>query len=289
MTTPHLLFLTNPRNSAAEEDRVLMQNLSHHFSITPATVDEALAAYDKHDVVVIRNTWLGADEVPATVAGEEALMGGYRDAKMAMRRTFAAQGVKLYNPNESKADMWGKRGYISQLFQAGYPVIPTYLNAHDVPEAWRDSTFLVKDDLGFNSMGHKRLTFDALLQEPISTQIIQPFLTYRREISFYFCDDDYLYATASALRGIEPMCQAWPTPEQIAVAQRFADWNSLPHSLQRVDCLEMDDGTLLMLEIEDDSQRLYLHVLDEPTRQMAYDAIAASLLAYADVRMRRAA
>jgi len=277
---PSLLFLTNPRNSSAEEDRGLMAELRRDFDVTESTVAGALAAYDGHDIVVIRNTWMGADEV-AGHPDEAGMFAGYRDSKMYMRREFSERGVRLYNPNESKADMWGKRGYIHELFAAGYPVVPTYLNAGDVPDNWRDGQFLVKEDLGFNSMGHKLLSFDALLQEPISTQIIQPFLQYRREISFYFCDNQYLYATASAVRGVDPMKQVQVTDAQIAIAQRFADWNALPHSLQRVDFLELEDGTLWMLEIEDDSQRLYLHTLDDKTRRAAYDAIRASLQAYA--------
>jgi len=57
-----------------------------------------------------------------------------------------------------------------------------------------------------------------------------------------------------------------PTAADFEFAQSFVDWNALSYGLQRIDALRTKDGGLLLTEIEDESETLYLLDLDEPDR-----------------------
>jgi hypothetical protein len=68
-----------------------------------------------------------------------------------------------------------------------------------------------------------------------------------------------------------------PTPEDLAFAEKFVRWNTLPYGIQRIDAIRCKDGELLLTEVEDWAQYLYLLDIDSDTRERALRAIFASI------------
>jgi hypothetical protein len=68
-----------------------------------------------------------------------------------------------------------------------------------------------------------------------------------------------------------------PTKEDLAFAQSFVDWNTLAYGIQRIDAVRTKDGKLLLTEIEDISEVLYLREMDEENRDRVTKQLVQSI------------
>ncbi|QEV18638.1 hypothetical protein [Streptomyces alboniger] len=198
------------------------------------------------------------------------------------RARAARCGARVYNQLTGRADMLGKQ-YLLDLTAAGYPVIPTVddpRQADRLPEA---ATYAVKPKQGADSIGLEflpREALAALTPAAASGILIQPRIDFTYEVSFYFVDRAFQYA----LYAPDPE-RRWhleryaPTPEDLAFAQRFVDWNTIDHGIQRVDACRTPSGGLLLVELEDLNPYLSLDLLDEETRDAFVAAVKAGLRA----------
>ncbi|WP_037897493.1 hypothetical protein [Streptomyces sp. NRRL S-920] len=206
----------------------------------------------------------------------------YQDGWDDFRARAAGCGARVYNQLTGRADMLGKQ-YLLDLTAAGYPVIPTVddpRQADRLPEA---ATYAVKPKQGADSIG---LTFlprkdlAALAPAAASGILIQPRIDFTYEVSFYFVDRAFQYA----LHAPDPE-RRWhleryaPAPEDLAFAQRFVDWNTIDHGIQRVDACRTPSGGLLLVELEDLNPYLSLDLLDDRTRDAFVAAVKAGLRA----------
>ena len=68
-----------------------------------------------------------------------------------------------------------------------------------------------------------------------------------------------------------------PTKEDLAFAQLFVDWNTLEYGIQRIDAVRTKEGKLLLTEIEDISEVLYLREMDEENRNRVVGLLVESI------------
>lgn len=170
------------------------------------------------------------------------------------------------------------KGYLLDLTAAGYPVIPTVARAADLhllPEA---DEYVVKPLLGADSIGLEFVGREALPGLEFDGILVQPRIRFRYEVSFYFVDRALQYALYAPRPDerwvLEPYA---PTDADREFAQKFVDWNTVGHGIQRVDACRTPEGELLLVELEDLNPYLSLDLVDASTRDAFVAAMADSL------------
>jgi hypothetical protein len=247
-----------------DEDVWLTSQLRRSFHIALAHPLDTVALMDRFDAVVVRNS---------------GPVIQYREAWDAFRAAATARGTRVFNPLTGRGDMTGKR-YLVELTDAGFPVIPT-VDRRDrlgrLPDAER---YVVKPVLGADGLGVQVIAPEHLASIALDGLLVQPFVDFAYELSFYFVGRTFQYA----LHAPDP-ARRWdlvpfaPTAADLAFAQRFVEWNGLDLGVQRVDACRTRDGELLLVELEDLNPYLSLDRLDSLTRSRFVDAFERSLRA----------
>ena len=243
MTTDKtLLLVTNFANGYADEDLSLAECLSNNFAVqlvNPCGAVE-IAQDGGHHKCLIRNAW----------------PNGEFDSEFNSLRQLVKTGCLVtYNPPGRQGREFAEdKTYLTQLYAAGYPVIPTWLSATDMlASGFASDCIALKKPLGgCSSIG----IAEAPLKEIGNTEgyIVQPKLCFKNEVSFFFIDNRFSYAVASSGPGNEhrwDLREFTPTPEELKWAETFVAWNSIPYGIQRIDAGRTKHGTLLLMEIED--------------------------------------
>ncbi|TWG07008.1 hypothetical protein FHX80_115509 [Streptomyces brevispora] len=266
-----LLFVTDLAYEArgrryCDEDIFLTSRLREDFDTALCHPRDAAALLDGFDMAVIRNS---------------GPVLHYQEAYDAFRARAQELGARVYNPLTGRGDMAGKQ-YLVDLSRAGYPVIPTVDRAADLgllPEA---DGYVIKPKLGADSVGLRFVRTSELSSELSSeadgTQLIQPRIDFRYEVSFYFVDRDFQYALHAPHPErrwvLEPYAAS---AADLEFARSFVDWNTLDHGIQRVDACRTADGELLLVELEDLNPYLSLDRVAEPVRAAFVTRMKASL------------
>ncbi|ANP51243.1 hypothetical protein J2Z21_003009 [Streptomyces griseochromogenes] len=267
---PRVLYVTDLAYPArgrryGDEDVFLTSRLREHFDLALCHPLDAAALMDAYDAVVVRNS---------------GPVLGYRKEYDAFRARALADGIRVYNPLNGKADMAGKQ-YLLDLSAAGFPVIPTVDRAEDLHRLPAAERYVVKPKLGADSLGLRvipaaRLADLAGLAD--ASVFIQPCVDFAYEVSFYFVDDDFEYALYAPDPERRWDLKPYPaTAADLEFARRFVDWNALGHGIQRVDACRAPDGELLLVELEDLNPYLSLDALPEESRDAFVTALTASL------------
>jgi hypothetical protein len=263
---PRLLLVTDLGYAAAgrtyrDEDIDLAGRLRAYFDVALCHPLDAAALMGGFDLVLVRNS---------------GPVLHYAEQYAEFRRLALESGARVFTQLTGKADMAGKQ-YLLDLTTAGYPVIPTVDRAEDIGRLPEADEYVVKPKLGADSVGLRFVSRAEL--DAVSGQLIQPRIRFRYEVSFYFVDRDFQYA----LHAPDP-ARRWdlvpyePTAVDLAFAQRFVDWNSVDHGIQRVDACRTEDGDLLLVELEDLNPFLSLDRVPPATRDAFVAALTASLL-----------
>ncbi|MET8469538.1 hypothetical protein ABZY90_13115 [Streptomyces sp. NPDC006422] len=268
---PRVLYVTDLAYPAkgrryCDEDIHLTSRLRSSFDLALCHPLDAAALMDGFDAVVVRNS---------------GPVLGYQEAYEAFRARALERGTNVYNPLTGRADMAGKQ-YLLDLTEAGYPVIPTVDRAADLDRLPGADTYVAKPKLGADSVGLRFVPAAELPGLPFGDGglLVQPRIDFQYEVSFYFVDDQLMYA----LYAPDP-ARRWelrpyePTPADRAFARSFVEWNTLPHGIQRVDACRTPEGELLLVELEDLNPYLSLDLVDEATREAFVTAMAASVRA----------
>ncbi len=233
------------------EDLELSGYLRKHFTLYMAHIADALELADHVDVVLLRNT------------GPQML---HREH---LRLLQKRKELSLFNDLSGKGDIQGKK-HLLELFQAGYPVIPSYSRKADIGQ--RVDRYLLKPLDGADSLGVQVVSWDEL-EESYPNMVVQPLLDFEYELSFYFINDTFYYA----LYAPDPK-RRWElesysaTEEDIAFAAQFIRWNSLQHGIQRVDACRLHDGRLLLMELEDYNPFLSLDLVEQEAKERFLEA-----------------
>ncbi|WP_405406522.1 hypothetical protein [Streptomyces sp. NBC_01104] len=266
-TRPSVLFVTDLAYDArgrryCDEDIHLTSRLREDFDIALCHPRGAAALLDRFDAVVVRNS---------------GPVLHYQEAYDTFRARARELGTRVYNPLTGRGDMAGKQ-YLVDLSRAGYPVIPTVDRAADLgllPEA---GSYVVKPKLGADSAGLRFVPTPSLPPGADGTQLVQPRIDFRYEVSFYFVDHDFQYALNAPHPErrwvLEPYAAS---AADLAFARSFIDWNTLDHGIQRVDACRTAEGELLLVELEDLNPYLSLDRVGEPVREAFVARMKASL------------
>lgn len=264
---PSVLLVTDLAYEArgrryCDEDIHLTSRLREDFGIALCHPRDAAALLEGFDAVVVRNS---------------GPVLHYQEAYDAFRARARELGTRVYNPLGGRGDMAGKQ-YLVDLSRAGYPVIPTVDRAADLgllPEA---EGYVVKPKLGADSVGLRFMRTPELLPEADGTQLVQPRIDFRYEVSFYFVDHDFQYALNAPHPErrwvLEPYAAS---AEDLAFARSFIDWNTLDHGIQRVDACRTETGELLLVELEDLNPYLSLDRVAPPVREAFVARMTQSL------------
>lgn len=263
MTT--LLLISNLTHEDRGEDLLLADRLGSEFDVTIASPKTAvpLLAAKAVDACLIRNAWPSRQ---------------FRYEFAVIEQLVAMHALPCYNPF-----IKGRRGpvedkrYLAELYEEGYPVIPTYLSPTDMSNAGflAEDEVIVKPVDGCSSSGITATLLAAAKALP--STIYQPKISFAFEVSFYFIDNHFGWAMRSAGGNIEDrwtLARYAPSPAEIAWAERFVKWNGLPYGIQRIDAARMPDGALLLMEVEDSMPLLSLDALGTHSR----DAVLASIV-----------
>lgn len=183
-----------------------------------------------------------------------------------------ARHLPVYNSVDASGDMRGK-AYLVELYQKGFPVIPTIFWNEDLSRLPESNLYIIKPTNGFSSLGIQETTREMFNREekPNDTDfILQPKITFVSEVSFYFIDRQFVYCLEFSPSKIP----VWPNPEpvqpsaaELEMAHKFVEWNKLRYGVQRVDFLRLPDGSLLLLEIEDFTPYMSLTEIKQEDRE----------------------
>ncbi|MFF0200784.1 hypothetical protein [Streptomyces sp. NPDC005017] len=245
-----------------DEDIRLTARLREDFNLALCHPRDAAALMQAFDAVVVRNS---------------GPVLGHLDAHDDFRARALRDGVRVYNPLDGRADMAGKQ-YLPDLSAAGYPVIPTVDRAADLHRLPSAGRYVIKPKLGADSIGLRIVTAVGPDDVTDGEVLVQPYIDFAYEVSFYFVDHDFQYA----LHAPDPD-RRWelrpyePTAEDLEFARSFIDWNGLAHGIQRVDACRAPGGELLLVELEDLNPYLSLDALPQERQDAFVAAMSASL------------
>lgn len=253
---PTLLYLTdlyfkaNGRNYY-DEDLYITSILRKDFAVLLCHPGDSQKFENLVDLVVFRNT--------GPVLHYQEIFETFLDR-------MHANETPCYNSLTGKADMRGKE-YLLELTKLGFPVIPTISSIDELDLLSGQEDYVVKLKNGADSIGMERVARQTLHEMDLDNRIIQPHIDFEYEVSFYYIDNVFQYAMYAPDPGRRwALEQYQASPEDLAFAQRFVNWNGLEHGIQRVDACRTRSGALLLVELEDLNPYLSLLLLDQPGR-----------------------
>lgn len=266
-----LLFVTDLYYEAkgsrvyCEEDIYLTSQLRKDFQIVICHPEDMENFEADCDLILYRNV---------------GPVARFKEKYQAFRNRIVSNGLKTYNSFTGKGDMNGKQ-YIIDLTNADFPVIPTIDTLDDLHKLPNVETYIMKPKDGADSVGFEFVSKNQLNAKVDSNKsmLIQPFVDFEYEVSFYFIDKVFQYALYAPNKDKRWELKAYiPTEEDLAFAQRFVDWNDLDWGIERVDACRTKEGNLLLVEHEDLNPYLSLELLSPEIRDYFVETLRKSLL-----------
>lgn len=256
-----LYYLAKGRNYF-EEDLFITSRLKEHFNILIGNPQQAIPFINCADFIVFRNTG------PVIY---------YQDYFNRYVEVVNKKNITTFNSLDGKADMKGKQ-YLLNLSRENYPVIPTVDNVEEINQLGITDRYIIKLKNGADSIGMKIMTKSELLDEKPGNILIQPFLDFEYEVSFYYLDNEFQYALyAPDKQKRWELKEYQPTAADLQFAEKFIKWNDMKRGISRVDACRVQDGSLLLVELEDLNPFLSLDLLSETKRESFISHFMAAL------------
>ncbi len=247
------------------EDLFLTEKLRQTIPLSICHPQDIVNFEDHCDLIMIRNSGPAAN---------------FKNAYQSFRKRVVDKKIKTYNALDGKGDMNGK-DYLLQLTRGEYQVIATVdsLDALDkLPAAER---YVVKPKDGADSIGLEivaRVDLNKKADHADGNSLIQAWIYFEYEVSFYFVDFEFQYAFYAPDKSERWKLAPYTASKQdLEFAQSFIAWNDLAWGIQRVDACRTKDGQLLLVELEDLNPFLSLLDLDEKTQSTFLMALQRSL------------
>lgn len=241
------------------EDVELSCYLRKYFKVCISHINDIEKVIDRVDAILIRNT------------GPQ--MFHYEQLTALRNRA----DLTVFNDLSGKGDINGKY-HLLELFQAGYPVIPTFNSKKELRKFGIYQRYLLKPLDGADSFGVKILNNEELESEGCQNVLIQPLVEFQYEVSFYFIGKKFhysLYAPNPQKRWeLEPYKAS---EEDVEFALKFINWNTCKFGIQRVDACRTMDGKLLLMELEDYNPFLSLDLLQPNVKEQFLEGLCISL------------
>jgi hypothetical protein len=234
-----------------EEDLYITSKLKDHFTVLIGNPTQAISFIDCADIIVFRNTG------PVIY---------YQEYFTAFLKAVNEHHVKTFNSFDGKADIKGKQ-YLLDLTKAGYPVIPTIDNTDEIHTLGSTERYILKLKNGADSIGMQVISNEELFKLGTTDKLVQPFLDFEYEVSFYYLNNKFQYALYAPDKHKRwELKEYQPTSDDLLFAARFIEWNNMQRGISRVDACRIKDGSLLLVELEDLNPFLSLDLLSEQKR-----------------------
>lgn len=221
------------------------------------------------------------DVVDLIVFRNAGPVANFKEKYQAFRKRIVDKQLNTYNSFNGKADMNGKE-YLLELTNVNFPVIPTIDSVENVKFLPEVEQFIVKPKDGADSIGMKKISKEELTNEIDNEQhsiLVQPFIPFEYEVSFYFIDKNYQYALYAPDKDKRwELKEYTPSEQDLSFAQKFIDWNNIDCGIQRVDACRTPSGELLLVELEDLNPYLSLLELSPETRAEFIQNMKESLI-----------
>ena len=256
-----LYYKANGRNYY-EEDIYITSKLKPHFNILIGHPQQVLSYINCADLIVFRNT---------------GPVMQYKNYFLQFVKEVRNRNILTFNSFDGKADMKGK-DYLLQLTKDGFPVIPTSDKIEDLDLLGSTSEYIVKLKDGADSIGMKKLSKGQLLGEEIEGRLIQPYIDFDYEVSFYYLDNSFQYALYAPDKNKRwDLKEYEATAADLSFADQFIKWNNMARGITRVDGCRLKGGRLLLVELEDLNPFLSLDALSEEKREAFIGSLITSL------------
>lgn len=267
-----LLFVTDLYYEAqgsrvyCEEDLYLTSQLRKDYKVVICHPEDTELFEKDFDLIVFRN------------AGPVVR---YKDKYQAFRNRVVSNNLITYNSFNGKGDMNGKE-YLIELTKAGYPVIPTIDTLDDLDNLPDVEKYIIKPKDGADSIGFEfvpKSKLDIKVDSNKKNILIQPFVNFEYEVSFYFIDKVFQYALYAPDKNKRWELKEYiPTKQDLSFAQRFVEWNNLDWGIERVDACRTNNGNLLLVEHEDLNPYLSLSMLSPEVCDKFIETLKNSLI-----------
>lgn len=256
-----LYYVAKGRNYY-EEDLFLTSRLKPYFNVLIAHPHQAIAFLDSADFIVFRNT--------GSVLEYEQY---FQDFLQAVKE----RDIPTFNSFDGKADIRGKQ-YLLELQALDYPVIPTVEDLTETAQLGSPGKYIVKLRNGADSIGMELLTKEQLFASKPVGKLIQPFIDFEYEVSFYYLNNQFQYAMYAPNKEKRwKLTEYQPTPQDLEFAEKFISWNQMNRGITRVDACRLKDNSLLLVELEDLNPFLSLELLPEEKRNSFIDNFITAL------------
>jgi hypothetical protein len=204
----------------------------------------------------------------------------------AMQLAAQQANVLISPPPRKETGLYHEdKHYLTKLFDDA-SVPPTYLSGANLTLPPLENGYVLKPLDGCSSIGVERIAHDdpKRLEEG---SVIQPWLTLENEVSFYFVDSEFVYATLSAGAGPE-FEQRWimtdwqPSNDETSWAKKYQDMAFQGHGLIRIDAGRLKDEQdsvkrLRLMEIETLSPFLSFDAANENSQHRIASALVKSI------------
>lgn len=252
----NILMISNIDSDEKLEDIWLaraFQKDGHRVAIVDKNYDEKLESL--FDVFLLRNTW----DTNATV---ETIKEASSFRKRVISKALPCINFDGIYDGRSKE-------YLIDLYKDGYPVIPTINVLEDIQLLGEYNKFMLKLKDSYDGIGQMIVDKKELEQNFNDSYIIQPFMEFGSEVQFYYIKDKFEYALEfipSKVPIYPDAIRYAPREDEIKLANEFSKLNENYYGIQRIDFIKLNDGQLLLTEIEDISPYLDLDCVDEVTK-----------------------
>tara|TARA_R110002073_G_scaffold4213_1_gene27949 strand:+ start:89334 stop:90215 length:882 start_codon:yes stop_codon:yes gene_type:complete len=251
-----LLYLTDLYYKAKgrnyyEEDLYITSQLKKHFKILIAHPHQAIPFLETADLVIFRNT---------------GSVIGYQDYFQKFIQEVKTKNRVTFNSFDGKADILGKQ-YLIDLTNQNYPVIPTVESLSEIDKIGKNEKYIVKLKNGADSIGMEVLTHEELVNSNPQGKIIQPYIDFEYEVSFYYLNTAFQYALYAPNKNKRwELVEYEPTDADLAFAEKFIRWNAMERGITRVDACRVNENKLLLVELEDLNPFLSIDLLSKNKR-----------------------
>jgi len=265
-----ILILSNLENEETTEDLMLKKRFEQDGNI----VDIMWIDYDNnldkdYDIIIRRNSWVeNENEIKYYKIKNNELIERLCNNK----KTINLVGL----------DGKGKK-YLKELYYKNMNVIPTTDNIEEALE-WNCKEYVLKTKDSFGSgLGQKFVTKEELKDKFNDNFLIQPKLKFKSEVQAYFINNQLLYAyeyTPSKYPDYpDPILINLIDDEKI-LAESFSEISDIKIGMKRIDFLRLEDNSLILLEIEDNSPHMNIEILDEEMKTKVLDLYVNGIYNY---------
>ena len=268
----NILILSNPNDIYAKEDEILADSFrkdGNNVVIKWLDYDESLDIL--FDVVLKRDTW----------AVKEQDIPQYEKYNNRLKQRLKNKPIKKVNFFEVGCN--GKK-YLIDYYAKGLPVIPSFDNLKQAKDLKNIEEYILKPLNSFGSaFGQKSVNKEDLEKEFKAGLMIQPKIKFKSEVQCYFVEDELLYTfefKPSKYPDYPEPTIIELTKEEKELVYKFVNETNIKVGFQRIDFLRLEDGRLLLLEIEANATFMDLVFLEEELRNQVIEKYKQSVYKY---------